>query len=255
MTALFFVSGMVALAYEVVWVRALGLVVGNSLWAAVSVVAAYMGGMAIGGVLVARFAGRLRRHLRLYGAAEGVAALAAFATPALLPLLQRIAAGLGPEPLSGWGLPLLGRFAIAWTFLALPTIALGATLPLLVARLGEGRPLAARVAHLYSANTFGAVSGTVLAAFVALPALGERGTLSAFATVGVLVAGTAWILDPAVPPLLRATEPRRGRSRRAWLAVPALLGFVALASELVWTRVLLLHLGSRVYAFALILAV
>jgi len=58
-----------------------------------------------------------------------------------------------------------------------------------------------------------------------------------------------------VPPGSRATEPGRGRPRRAWLAVPALLGFIALASELVWTRVLLLHLGSRVYAFALILAV
>ncbi len=35
-TILFIVSGLAALAYEVVWVRALGLVVGNSLWAAVA---------------------------------------------------------------------------------------------------------------------------------------------------------------------------------------------------------------------------
>lgn len=254
-TALFFASGMVALAYEVVWVRALGLVVGNSLWAAVSVVAAYMAGMAIGGVLVARFANRLRCHLRLYGTAEAIAAVVALATPSLLPLLQRVASGLGPEPLSGWGLPLLARFGIAWMFLALPTIALGATLPLLVARLGEGSPLAWRVARLYSANTFGAVSGTVLAGFVALPALGERGTLSVFATVGLLVAGIAWLIEPAVRPRPKEVAANRPRGRHAWLTVPAFLGFVALASELMWTRILLLNLGSRVYAFALILAV
>ena len=254
-TALFFASGMVALAYEVVWVRALGLVVGNSLWAAVAVVAAYMGGMAIGGMLVARFAGRIRQHLRLYGAAEGVAAVVALATVPVLPLLQKVAAGLGPEPLSGWGLPLVGRFAVAWAFLALPTVALGATLPLLVARVGEGRPLAARVGRLYSANTFGAVSGILLAAFVALPALGERGTLAVFATVGLLIAAAASALESSVPAAARGTAHGVSRSRRSWLLVPALLGFVALASELVWTRVLLLHLGSRVYAFALILAV
>jgi spermidine synthase len=254
-TVLFFASGMVALAYEVVWVRALGLVVGNSLWAAISVVAAYMAGMAIGGLLVAHFASRLRWHLRLYGAAEAVAAGVALATPRALPLLQRIAAGFGPEPLSGWGLPLLARFGIAWVFLALPTVAMGATLPLLVARIGEGRSLAWRVGRLYSANTLGAVVGVVLAGFVALPVLGERGTLSAFAIVGLLVAGLAWAAETGVPRSPRPIAERVASGRRGWLAFPALFGFVALACELVWTRVLLLSLGSRVYAFALILAV
>ena len=161
-TVLFFASGMVALAYEVVWVRALGLVVGNSLWAAIAVVAAYMAGIAIGGLLVARLAGRLRRHLCLYGAAEAIAAGVALATPRVLPLLQRVAARFGPEPLSGWGLPLLARFGIAWTFLALPTVAMGATLPLLVARIGSRSSLAWRVGRLYAANTLGAVAGVVL---------------------------------------------------------------------------------------------
>jgi spermidine synthase len=254
-TVLFFVSGMVALAYEVVWVRALGLVVGNSLWAATAVVAAYMGGMALGSALVARWAGRLRHHLRLYAAAEVAAALVALATLPTLALLQHLAAGLGPEPLAGWGLPLAARFALAWTFLAVPTVAMGATLPLLVARVGQGGALARRVGRLYAANTFGAVAGTVLAGFVALPGLGERGTLAVFACLGVLVAGVAWLAEAAVAPALPPPGPAKAAARRAWLLYPAFFGFVALASELVWTRVLLLHLGSRVYAFALILAV
>ena len=254
-TALFFLSGMVALAYEVVWTRALGLAVGNSLWAAIAVVAAYMGGMALGSAAVARWAGRLRHHLRLYGAAEAVAALVALATAPALPLLERLAARFGPAPLAGWGLPLAARFALAWVFLALPTIAMGATLPLLVARVRRGGELAGRVGRLYAANTFGAVAGTVLAGFVALPALGERATLSAFASVGLLVAGTAWLLERSVPAAAPAPAPGAGPGRSSWLLLPALFGFVALASELVWTRILLLHLGSRVYAFALILAV
>ncbi|TAM51093.1 MAG: methyltransferase domain-containing protein [Acidobacteria bacterium] len=254
-TVLFFISGVVALAYEVVWVRALGLVVGNSLWAATAVVAAYMGGMALGSALVARWAGRIRRHLRLYAAAEAATALVALATSPALAVLQRVAAGLGPAPLAGWGLPLAGRFGLAWTFLAVPTVAMGASLPLLVARVGQGGPLARRVGRLYAANTFGAVAGTVIAAFVALPALGERATLAAFACLGAVVAGAAWLAEAAVPPAVAAPGAAKAGARRAWLVYPAFFGFVALASELVWTRVLLLHLGSRVYAFAVILAV
>ena len=254
-TALFFVSGVVALAYEVVWVRALGLLVGNSLWAAVAVVAAFMGGMAAGSALVARFVHRLHRHLRLYAAAEGVAALVALSTAPALELLQRVAAHLGAEPLTGWGLPLAGRFALAWAFLVLPTTAMGATLPLLVARVGRESALAWRVGRLYSANTFGAVAGVVLAGFVALPELGERGTLAAFATVGLLVAAVALCIERRIPAAAGTIAASPAAGQRRWLLFPALFGFVALACELVWTRILLLHLGSRVYAFALILAV
>ena len=253
---LFFLSGMVALAYEVVWVRALGLVVGSSLWASVVVVAAYMGGMALGSALVARFAGTVRAHLRLYGAAEALAAVAALATGPVIALLTRAAAHLGAEPLAGWGVPLAGRFLLSWAFLFVPTVAMGATLPLLVERIGSDLRLSRRVSLLYAANTLGAMAGVVLAGFVGLPALGERGTLTAAAIVGLLVALAAWVAEPVVPrPVPVAPAAPAALSAARWLLYPALFGFVALGAELVWTRILLLHLGSRVYAFALILAV
>jgi spermidine synthase len=255
-TALFFVSGLVALAYEVVWVRALGLVVGASLWATVAVVAAYMGGMALGNAMVAHFAARIRAHLRLYAAAEVLAAAAALATGPAIGVLTGVAARLGPEPLAGWGLPLAGRFLVCWTFLAIPTVAMGATLPLLVERVGSSALLVRRVGRLYAANTLGAVAGVVLAGFVGLPRLGERGTLAAASLLGMLVAGAAWLAERSVPaasPVPREAAASQGG--RWWLLYPALFGFVALACELVWTRILLLHLGSRVYAFAVILAV
>lgn len=250
---LFVASGAAALAYQVVWVRALGLVVGNSLWAAIAVVAAYMGGMALGSWLAARFVHRIRGHLRVYAFLETTAAFWALATPWSLPWLQGLAAHLGPEPLSSWGFPLLGRFTVAWIFLAVPTVALGATLPVLVARLPASL-LGTSVARLYAANTLGAVLGTVSAAFLGLPLLGERGTLAAAASVGLGVAGIAWFLEGAIPSGSAATPTLRGKP--GWyLLYPFLFGFMALSLELVWTRVLLLHLGSRVYAFALVLSV
>ncbi len=255
-TVLFFLSGLVALAYEVVWVRSLGLVVGASLWATVAVVAAYMGGMALGSALVAHFAHRIRAHLRLYGLAEGLAALTALATAPALGVLTRVAAHLGAAPLSGWGLPLAGRFLLCWGFLAVPTVAMGATLALLVERISKSAALSRRVSRLYAANTFGAVAGVVLAGFFGLPQLGERGTLTVAALLGLLVAAAAWLAEGFVPrPPAAPAETVVAGTARAWLLYPALFGFVALACELVWTRILLLHLGSRVYAFAIILAV
>jgi spermidine synthase len=253
---LFFCSGLVGLAYEVVWVRSLGLVVGNALWSAIAVVAAYMGGMALGSWLVARLAARLRRHLRVWAVAEAIVAVTALATPQAMVWLSRLAAHLGPEPLGNWGIPLAGRFAIAWLFLAVPTVAMGMTLPLLVARVGEGETLGGLVARLYAANTAGAVAGVVLAGFVALPNLGERGTLALAAIIGLVVAAVAWRADGFVPraPAVVAQPPDVDRSR-GWLLAATVTGFVALACELVWTRILLLHLGSRVYAFSLVLAV
>lgn len=251
--SLFVVSGAASLAYQVVWVRALGLVVGNSLWAAVAVVAAYMGGMAAGSALASRLVGGIRAHLRVYAWLEGLAACWALLTPGVLPGLQHLAAQLGPELFASWGLPLLGRLGVAWAFLAVPTTALGATLPVLVARV-PAKALGLSVSRLYAANTFGAVLGTFAAGFVGLPLLGERGTMAAAATLGLAVAGCAWFLERRLPRLPAPVPTVAGRA--GWyLAYPFVFGLMALSLELVWTRLLLLHLGSRVYAFALLLAV
>lgn len=203
---------------------------------------------------MARWGHRLQRHARWYAGAEAVAALFALATAPALALLTPLAAALGPSPVGSWGLPLAGRFAVAGLFLAVPTVALGVTLPVMVERAARAGALQARVAKLYAANTLGAMAGVVVTAYLGLPTLGEKGTLAAAATIGLGVAVIAWLAEPRIP---RAQVPpvHRPASWAPWLAWPALFGYVALAAELVWTRILLLHLGSRVYAFALILAV
>ncbi|MFN3414323.1 MAG: fused MFS/spermidine synthase, partial [Thermoanaerobaculum sp.] len=110
------------------------------------------------------------------------------------------------------------------------------------------------MARLYAANTLGAVLGTVGAGFFGLPLLGEQGTMAVAATVAFLVAILAWFLENLLPPGPEVMPTQPGRPG-GYLLYPFLFGFVALSLELVWTRILLLHLGSRVYAFVLVLAV
>lgn len=61
---LFFLSGVSALVYELVWQRLLHLVFGVSTLAVSAVLAAFMGGLALGGVLFGRLADRAQRPQR-----------------------------------------------------------------------------------------------------------------------------------------------------------------------------------------------
>src|SRR5258706_15736366 len=62
------VSGFAALVYEILWIRQLALVVGTTTAAISTVVAAFMGGLAIGSALLGRWADGQRRLLRIYPA-------------------------------------------------------------------------------------------------------------------------------------------------------------------------------------------
>ena len=61
---LFAVSGAAALIYEVVWTRLLTLQMGHGLAAASTVLAAFMGGLAVGAGVAGRYGGHARRRAR-----------------------------------------------------------------------------------------------------------------------------------------------------------------------------------------------
>jgi spermidine synthase len=252
---LFFLSGATALIGEVVWMRMLGLVLGNTVWAASTVVAVWMAGMAAGSVVGARLAPRIRRHLRLYGIAEAGVAVFYAVSPWLHQLLLRVGRLVGADLGAHPGLGITQRFVLSALALAVPTVLMGLTLPLLVERL-RGARLTARVGLLYGVNTLGAATGVLLTGYLLLPLLGERGTLAAAATVSAVVAATAVLSERLVPPATAVEEQPSARvAAPMFLVLVAAMGFAALAAELVWVRILVLHLGSRVYAFALLLGV
>ncbi len=255
--ALFFASGATSLIGEVVWMRLLGLVVGNSMWAASAVVTAWMAGMAMGAWIGGLLARWVRHHLRVYAAAELLVAAFYLLTPVILPRLEQAAASLTPDLSGHLAAGLAGRFALSLLVLILPTLAMGITLPVLVERL-RGHELAGRVGELYGVNTLGAVAGVLAAAYVLLPRVGGSGSLTVAAILGLLVSALAMVLEERIPPQAVTTPPPAPPavpSARSYLVLVASMGFGALAAEILWVRVLTLHLGSRVYAFAIMLAV
>src|SRR5437763_8202935 len=101
---LFFLSGASALIYELVWQRLLNLLFGVSTLSVSAVLAAFMGGLALGGLLFGRLADRTRRPLRLYAWLEAGSALAGLLVPPGFALVRAaypaLYASLAPGP---WG--------------------------------------------------------------------------------------------------------------------------------------------------------
>ncbi len=261
--ALFTLSGMCALVYQMVWTRWLGLILGNFASATATVVATFMAGLAIGNALAGRFvAGRKPREaLRIYGFLE--AALAALG--ALSPLVLSTSSpiyGVLAAAASG----AVARALVCALLLLPPTVLMGLTLPSLVQALRAAAPRA--LGPLYALNTLGGAAGPLLAAFVLMPVMGMRLTawLTALANAGV-AAAAIWLSRAAEGDAVGAEpdgggEPAEGPDapEPAWppwipYAFGALSGCIALAFEIALTRLMVLTItGGSVYGFAIILS-
>src|SRR4051812_1241992 len=176
--AFLFTSGLCALVYQTVWLREFRLIFGASTAATAAVLGIFMGGLGLGSVLLGGRAEKTRRPLALYANLElGIALLAAL-TPFLVMLARSVYSALGGSLSMG---PVLGtgaRLLLSTLVLAGPTLLMGGTLPA-AARSVVGKEDHGRrsLAWLYGINTLGAVTGAMLATFVALEALGNRHTL------------------------------------------------------------------------------
>ena len=68
--ACFVLSGFAALLYQTAWLRQFSIVFGTSELAVAAVLASYMGGLALGSFIAARYIGRVRRPVLVYGAMD-----------------------------------------------------------------------------------------------------------------------------------------------------------------------------------------
>jgi len=91
---MFFLSGAGALVFETVWFNQMGLVLGNSVWSAALVVAAFMAGLALGNLAAPRLARRSRNLVKSYAALEAVAVLSGATMVLLFPALPALSAPL-----------------------------------------------------------------------------------------------------------------------------------------------------------------
>src|SRR5829696_1940838 len=192
----FILSGATGLIYEVLWARMLGLVFGATTLAVSTVLAAFMGGLALGSALAARLASRIKKPLSTYGWMEIGIAVYALLVPFLFQWVDHVYALIWQQFQPGFFAFSLWRFFLSGLVLLVPTTLMGATLPVLAAALvhSAGRN-SNSVTRLYACNLAGAILGTLAAGFLLLPALGVQKTIAVAACMNVVVGVVAIVLQ------------------------------------------------------------
>ena len=276
--ALFFLSGISGLVYQVVWVRVFGKVFGNDVYSAATVVAIFMCGLGAGSYAFGRWSDRRYRSdplapLRAYARCELAIAGLALALAALLPHLETISAPLSAyaQGRDGWfaltSASYALRYAVAVVLLTPVTILMGGTLTLLIrAVVGHDLALAGwRIGALYAVNTLGAACGAFASDFALIPQLGIFRTQLVAIALNASAGMGAWLLARAggrvSPPAVATLAPDRGMAGAA--AGPGLLvgtgsalflsGFAALGMEILWFRFLTSAIGAYRSVFSLLL--
>lgn len=195
------VSGLAALALEVVWTRILTLSFSGTVYSFAIMLALFLFGIFYGSRKASLMIDTHPNPVRYFGLLEvglgisvAVLGLLSYVAPAIFAVLV-------------WGLTrvsgnnfmfgsVVAEFVVAGLLILVPTILLGATFPTAVrictrsaSQAGSG------VAHVYAANTAGAIAGSLLAGFFLIPAFGSRNSL---VVLGVIFAvNGVWLLCSA----------------------------------------------------------
>lgn len=257
-TTIFFTSGAASLVLQVVWFKQLQFVLGSSTLSVSVTVASFFFGLSLGSILGGRVADIVSRPLRVYGLLELSLALVSFAVTAFLSNWATWVGWMSPllSLESPNRLPLI--VLLSFATLSLPTILMGTTLPFLVRFLVRSQTeLAEKVGLLYGFNTLGAAIGTLSAGFILIGILGVTSSSLFASMVYACVGGLGLFAARHEQPLLaRERAPGWMQKERPAVGSVTLLiwllacsGFVSIAYEVVWFRMLTNASSSNVYAF------
>ncbi len=257
-------SGFACLVYQILWMRQIGLLFGNTSHAAALTLAIFFAGLAAGGWFWGRRCPSLANPMRTYGWLElGIAAAGAaiLIGPVLIRQFYPLLYG---ENGTGTGLLL---FKITWTLLLVfpASFLMGGTLPVIGQWLiRHNTAFGATAARLYAVNTLGAASGAFAAAFILIWQLGFRMTCVFAMAVSTIVALISFALakrGAGVSPAASRQQPVRvppcapRLPRPAILAMAFLSGFFVLALEVLWTRMFAQVHENSVYSFSAVLII
>ncbi len=234
----------------------LGLVFGATTLAVSTVLAAFMGGLALGSALAGKLAPKIRKPLSTYGVMEIGIAIYALLVPLLFRWIDHLYALIWQQLHPGYFTFSLWRFVLSGLVLLVPTTLMGATLPVLTAAFVRS-PDSNSVTKLYACNLAGAILGTVAAGFILLPALGIRTTIAVAAVLNVIVGIIAIALQRQTPTTSEhpvSHENPANPVNSFWYFAALASGFVTISSQVSWTRTLTMIIGSSTYAFSIVVA-
>ena len=247
----FGLSGAAALAFEMLWMRSAGLVLGTTALTAATVLACYFAGLGLGAACARQVSSR---PVRLYGCLEIGAAGGALWSVAVFWILTQDTAQVWLSTLG-----IAGRVATVALAILPTTICLGATLPSLGQALATFETVGRRGGFLYAINTIGGVLGAVAMGFGLPAVVGVRASYGIAAGTSMLAGVIAIMIgdrhEPAHVTLERTErlDISTGRGRLRFVA--AGVGALGLGLEVLWIHLFAQVLHNSVYSFTAVVVV
>jgi len=161
--SLLFLTGLVSLAMEVVWIRQFTLYVGTEVYAFAWILGCYLIGTFIGSRIY-------RRWLRKHAPGEENVAWLLLGLAGLFPLLMTDPRFSNPY----FSVQMPGSMRVVLGIMPITGL-LGFVTPMLVDQYSQGNPN--RAGRAYAVNVVGCIVGPLLSGFLLLPSIGERWSL------------------------------------------------------------------------------
>jgi spermidine synthase len=197
--AAFIVSGATAMTLQVMWTRALAMLIGSSIFSFTIILVAFLIGLGIGSALFGRLSQRTAHPVRWLAGlhlgiavAVGVSYLVTDRMPFVFTWLLR-STSFGVDTI------LVCQFVLA-CFTVLPaTILMGGVFPLTI-RIAASRleTVGRDVGNAYALNTIGAIVGSFLSGFVTLPKLGLQRGIYVSVVGGLAIAAALFVVAPGL---------------------------------------------------------
>jgi spermidine synthase len=178
-----FLCGFTALAYEVVWTRLLVFVVGSTVYSFSLMLANFLFGITVGGLLIVPFFKKkidFRLLLTLFQFGIGLYLIfSLYQSNWILSSFIDIFKG----PITGFWINI--RHASALMFV--PTVLFGMSFPVLTYLVTKGsKDIGGSLGSVYGVNTLGGILGSLVAGYLLLPNLGSQQTLACLAMLNFL---------------------------------------------------------------------
>lgn len=246
------VSGVAALSWQVLWQVKSSLALGVSAWGAALTLAITMGGMCLGSLAIGHVLkdSHSARPIRIYAVLECIIGIAGLCLGAAFTVVERLDTWAW-QTVPG-NAPLIHFLGIILA-LGVPTVCMGATLPVLGLMARQSNlPLAI----LYGFNTLGAAAGALLAAFVLIPFFGMGGAAAVIAGLNLAVGVLAWTARPEISAASFSDSKIYAPAIKIHAALFTVFatGFATFVLEVAWFRSLTAAFRSTTDAFAIMLA-
>lgn len=263
----FFLSGLLGLIYEIIWIRKLGLIFGTTVFAITTVLTAFFGGLALGSYLFGKWSGKIKNPVKIYAILEAGISIFAILFPLLLKLFGLLYSVIYGIIYQNSFILTSTRFIFFVILLLIPTTMMGGTLPLLSQYFIRNKEsIGARIGVLYGINTIGATIGAFLCGFFFIRYIGIETTNYLAGLINIIVAVIAYLLGKKIiyysnedsSKEIESNSYRNDIKNPSIKYIPLsffLSGFASIGYEVVWTRYLSLPLANTRYTYTLILVV